>query len=55
MSWKDMEMRAFQMKEKKDPTSRPSTKTSLGSPVWENGERTVVSQYGGVASAAACS
>lgn len=44
MSWKDMEIRQFQIKEKKDPTSRPSTKTSLGSPVCEKGERTVVSQ-----------
>jgi len=53
MSWKDMEMRAFQTKENIEPTRRPSTKmSSLLNPP---GARMVVSQYGGVASAAACS
>jgi hypothetical protein len=43
---------AFQMKLNREPTGRPSTKTS--SPK-APGARMVVSQYGGVASAAACS
>jgi hypothetical protein len=53
MSWKDMEMRAFQTKEKRLPTTRPSTKMSslLKAP----GARMEVSQYGGAESAAACS
>lgn len=52
-SWKDIEIMAFQMKEKTDPTGRPSTYTSSGPP--SPGARMVVSQYGGAASAAACS
>lgn len=53
MSWKDMEMRAFQTKENRLPTTRPSTKISslLKAP----GARIEVSQYGGAESAAACS
>src|SRR5271155_3263443 len=51
-SWNDMLIMPFQMKEKTDPTGRPSTYTS--SPVIP-GATIVVSQYGGVASAAACS
>jgi hypothetical protein len=47
-----MEIMAFQMKLKRDPTGRPSTKTSSPN---VPGARIVVSQYGGVASAAACS
>jgi hypothetical protein len=47
-----MEIMAFQRKLKSEPTGRPSTKTS--SPKVP-GARMVVSQYGGVASAAACS
>lgn len=44
MSWKDIEIKAFQMKENSDPTRRPSTKTSFGSPVVAYGDSTVVSQ-----------
>lgn len=53
MSWKDMEIRAFQTKEKRLPTTRPSTKMSslLKAP----GAKIEVSQYGGAESAAACS
>jgi hypothetical protein len=51
-SWKDMEIMAFQMKLKREPTGRPSTKTSSPN---VPGASMVVSQYGGVASAAACS
>jgi len=47
-----MDIIAFQTKLKSEPTGRPSTKTS--SPKVP-GARIVVSQYGGVASAAACS
>jgi len=43
----------FQRKEKREPTGRPSTKTS--SEEEEPCVRIVVSQYGGAASAAACS
>lgn len=43
----------FQMKEKTVPTGRPSTYTSSDPP--SPGARIVVSQYGGAASAAACS
>lgn len=42
----------FQKKEKREPTGRPSTYTSSEA---LPGVRIVVSQYGGVASAAACS
>ena len=51
-SWKEVEIMPFQTKEKKEPTGRPSTKTSLED---MPGATMVVSQYGGVASAAACS
>jgi hypothetical protein len=48
-----MEIRAFQTKENRLPTTRPSTKMSslLKAP----GARIEVSQYGGAESAAACS
>jgi hypothetical protein len=48
-----MEIRAFQTKEKRLPTTRPSTKMSslLKAP----GAKIEVSQYGGAESAAACS
>lgn len=52
-SWNEVEIMQFQMKEKKDPTGRPSMYTSSGPPM--PGARIVVSQYGGAASAAACS
>lgn len=48
-----MDIIAFQMKENKEPTGRPSTYTSSSPP--SPGARMVVSQYGGAASAAACS
>ena len=47
-----MEIMPFHTKEKRDPTGRPSTYTSSDT---IPGARIVVSQYGGVASAAACS
>lgn len=52
-SWNDIEIIPFQIKLKKDPTGMPSIYTSSGPP--RPGARIVVSQYGGAASAAACS
>lgn len=52
-SWNAAEMIPFQINEKTEPTGRPSTKTSSNPP--SPGARIVVSQYGGTASAAACS
>jgi hypothetical protein len=48
-----MEIMPFQIKENTDPTGRPSMYTSSGPP--SPGAKMVVSQYGGAASAAACS
>jgi hypothetical protein len=51
-SWNDIEIMAFHTKENTDPTGRPSTYTSSEE---MPGATIVVSQYGGVASAAASS
>jgi hypothetical protein len=44
ISWKDMLIRAFHAKENKEPTGRPSTKTSSDPGIPEPGRVIVVSQ-----------